>query len=649
MNLVNLLDARGLGRRGDYQQSIENKRSALYSTVLSSVKIIQNLQLTNILAGHLGCVNIISFTEDGSLAITGSDDLTIQLHNIHTNELTLKITTAHRGNIFDVKEIPNTDCHQFLSCAGDGRILLTTLSDTGVQTTKMICRHKGRSHRIKFLPCDTNVFYSCGEDGYCYLHDLRDPSYFPIQSSLADIPIRNNCIEFCDHHMRCSIFSIDINPLVPHHLAVGGDNESAKVYDTRNLSSSESLTTPIAEYFPGVSILPHRFDDFYGVSGLQFHGNGKEILVSYNSDYIFRYDLHTHNRLNSPFDLDESEYLTVYKGHRNRQTIKQVTYWSSHDSLSFPHGSTSRDYVLSGSDSGHIFIWDRETGSIVKVLIGSTVPVNCITPHKELPLIASGGIERTVKLWYPHGLKAWSGHPVPSYSSKFVREKERIEEEIAQEEEQRRVEEDLVAMLIRNSSYSDSESSRDSYSESDDESDSSESDRDSDREGDGNRGPETFGETIQNHPLSSEVGNRRRSYSEMERGHEEIGSDGVEVEGEEREERERHLRLRRYLTESYGRLSELDREACAREGVSQDSDSDIYAMESDDEIELTEDSSSEDSGGYQIESEMSDPETESNESSSDGIVDPDIIRANIEEIEDQEESESREIEYQAVD
>jgi WD40 repeat protein len=115
-SVVDLLHARGLGGKGKW--GIRENKYHLYSAVLSSSKTIQNLKLAQIIAGHVGCVNTVLFTEEGSLAITGSDDMTIQLHNIHTNELKLKISTPHRRNIFDAKEIPGTDCHQFVSCAG---------------------------------------------------------------------------------------------------------------------------------------------------------------------------------------------------------------------------------------------------------------------------------------------------------------------------------------------------------------------------------------------------------------------------------------------------------------------------------------------------------------------------------------------------
>lgn len=102
-----------------FQRLLSQKnKSNYYLNIITSKKLLEDFSLCYIIGGHIGCVNTILFNQDGSLAITGSDDMTIQLHNIYTKKLELKIQTLHRGNIFDVKEIPETLCKQFISCAG---------------------------------------------------------------------------------------------------------------------------------------------------------------------------------------------------------------------------------------------------------------------------------------------------------------------------------------------------------------------------------------------------------------------------------------------------------------------------------------------------------------------------------------------------
>uniref|UniRef100_A0A8I3MPB8 DDB1 and CUL4 associated factor 6 n=2 Tax=Canis lupus familiaris TaxID=9615 RepID=A0A8I3MPB8_CANLF len=59
----------------------------------------------------------------------------------------------------------------------------------------------------------------------------------------------------------------------------------------------------------------------------------------------------------------------VYKGHRNSRTmIKEANFWGA-------------NFVMSGSDCGHIFIWDRHTAEHLMLLEADNHVVNCLQPH----------------------------------------------------------------------------------------------------------------------------------------------------------------------------------------------------------------------------------------------------------------------------
>jgi len=71
-----------------------------------------------------------------------------------------------------------------------------------------------------------------------------------------------------------------------------------------------------------------------------------------------------------------------------RTLIKEATFWGN-------------DFIMSGSDCGHVFIWDRYTCEIVMLLMADTHVVNCIQPHPSRPLLATSGVDHNVKLWSP--------------------------------------------------------------------------------------------------------------------------------------------------------------------------------------------------------------------------------------------------------
>ncbi|KAM7514516.1 hypothetical protein LguiA_004099 [Lonicera macranthoides] len=59
------------------------------------------------------------------------------------------------------------------------------------------------------------------------------------------------------------------------------------------------------------------------------------------------------------------------------------------------------EYVASGSDDGRWFIWEKKTGRLIKMLIGDESVVNCIQCHPFDCVVATSGIDNTIKIWTP--------------------------------------------------------------------------------------------------------------------------------------------------------------------------------------------------------------------------------------------------------
>ncbi|KAJ8954049.1 hypothetical protein NQ318_004353 [Aromia moschata] len=86
----------------------------------------------------------------------------------------------------------------------------------------------------------------------------------------------------------------------------------------------------------------------------------------------------------------EADVKMKYVGHRNARTmIKEATFWGN-------------DHVMSGSDCGHVFIWNRHTAELTMLLQADHHVVNCLQPHPTLPILATSGIDHDIKLWAPN-------------------------------------------------------------------------------------------------------------------------------------------------------------------------------------------------------------------------------------------------------
>lgn len=107
-------------------------------------------------------------------------------------------------------------------------------------------------------------------------------------------------------------------------------------------------------------------------------------------------------------DVPYSSHSRSYTGHCNVRTVKDANFFGLND-----------EYVVSGSDSGHLFIWDKKTSEIVNILQGDGEIVNVIqgsllsihpqnqsryspvTGHPYEPVLAVSGIDSTIKIFSP--------------------------------------------------------------------------------------------------------------------------------------------------------------------------------------------------------------------------------------------------------
>ncbi|KAI4725051.1 WD40 repeat-like protein [Aureobasidium sp. EXF-10728] len=89
-------------------------------------------------------------------------------------------------------------------------------------------------------------------------------------------------------------------------------------------------------------------------------------------------------------DVYCSPHTRVYRGHCNVKTVKDVNFFGLDD-----------EYVVSGSDDGNLFVWDRKTSRLVNILEGDGEVVNVLQGHPYEPMLAASGIDHTIKIFSP--------------------------------------------------------------------------------------------------------------------------------------------------------------------------------------------------------------------------------------------------------
>ncbi|KAI8888723.1 WD40 repeat-like protein [Backusella circina FSU 941] len=105
------------------------------------------------------------------------------------------------------------------------------------------------------------------------------------------------------------------------------------------------------------------------------------------------------------------KHRAKYTGHSNIETAKDVEFYGPND-----------EYILSGSDGGYLFIWDKKTKQVVQILHADDEIVNVAKGHPTLPILAVSGIDFTTKIFTPTSRpiltsKLKEPHNPASYSS----------------------------------------------------------------------------------------------------------------------------------------------------------------------------------------------------------------------------------------
>lgn len=333
--------------------------------VQGSLQMVQRLKLQYKMDYHEGCVNALSFNRIGTLLASGSDDLNVILWNWIKKRPSLVYDSGHRGNVFQAKFMPfSGDCH-VVSCARDGQVRLAELSLTGVcKGTKKLAQHKGAAHKLALELDSPHVFLSCGEDAMVFSIDLRDDK----PAKLCQTKLENR---------RVPLYSIHSNPVNSFEFCVGGRDRYIRIYDKRKISDSED---GIVKKF-----CPHHLVDSKSKADITcavYNYNGTEVMGSYNDEDIYLFDnIHS----------DGADYIHKYRGHRNNATVKGVNFYGPRS-----------EFVVSGSDCGHVFLWDRETENVVQFMEGDDCGViNVLEPHPFAPILATSGLDHDVKIWAP--------------------------------------------------------------------------------------------------------------------------------------------------------------------------------------------------------------------------------------------------------
>ncbi|XP_069797472.1 DDB1- and CUL4-associated factor 8 [Narcine bancroftii] len=329
---------------------------------------VERFRLQHGLERHTGCVNTLHFNRRGTWLASGSDDLKVVIWDWARNKPVLEFDSGHKSNVFQAKFLPNSGDSTLAMCARDGQIRVAELSATECcKSTKRVAQHKGSAHKLALEPDSPCTFLSAGEDAVVFAIDLRQ------ERPASKLVVTK------EKDKKVGLYTICINPSNTHQFAVGGRDQFLRIYDQRKINQNEN--NGVLKKF-----CPHHLvnsDSKANITCLVYSHDGSDLLASYNDEDIYLFN---------SFHSDGADYVKRYKGHRNNATVKGVNFYT------VPRVSS----VVSGSDCGHIFLWEKLSCRIVQFMEGDKGgQVNCLEPHPHLPVLATSGLDHDVKIWAP--------------------------------------------------------------------------------------------------------------------------------------------------------------------------------------------------------------------------------------------------------
>eukprot|EP01135_Chromosphaera_perkinsii_P002989 Nk52_evm11s232 gene=Nk52_evmTU11s232 len=252
----------------------------IHKTAVNSKGLVRRFALSDRLVGHTGCVNTISWNKSGSLIISGSDDLDLKIFRVSPNEVVDTYSTEHTANIFSAKFL--NDDAKAISCSAAGMVMAHDFVSR--KSVQFSC-HNAVTYEVIVVPGSFSNFLCCSEDGTVRLFDIRQKNHSSCTNCYENILINMKDKEL---KKKASVTSISINPLEPVYLAAACSDSVVRIFDRRMAEATRPVSTLCPDH------LLHKKRKVFSnnrVTSLEYDSNGKELLVSYSSEYVYLFKL----------------------------------------------------------------------------------------------------------------------------------------------------------------------------------------------------------------------------------------------------------------------------------------------------------------------------------------------------------------------
>ncbi|TGZ84294.1 WD40 repeat-like protein [Ascodesmis nigricans] len=328
-----------------------------------------------------GHSTVIRFNRKGDLLASGRVDGTVVLFDVETNSLAKVL----RGHIRQVQYLSWSSCGRYLiSCAQDFKAIRWDLGKTGEGASRTV-RFSAPVYCAELHPDNVNLFVSSLYEDVPHLVDISSPQ--TQKHALPTAPLRpassaTRAVSDSKQLTTCSIFTHN------GHFILTGTNKG-----WLNLISTATL-----------QILYSTRISNGCITYLRLSTTGRH-LVTNSSDRIIR-SVHLPSVLHTPSSDPPTLPADFTLTEENRfQDVVNRLLWNH---VTFSGGLG--DHITASTYHNHdIYIWERTSGVLSKILEGPKEEFGSLEWHPSRPMIAAVGLETgSIYIWGVVQPQRWS-------------------------------------------------------------------------------------------------------------------------------------------------------------------------------------------------------------------------------------------------
>ncbi len=366
-------------------------------------------ELVQTLAGHTLSVWAVAFHSDGKRLASGSEDSTVRIWDFAEGKELRTIKTEARYT----HSIAFSPDGKRLASGHQSKLVKVWETETG-EAVSTFAGHTGRVAALKLF-----------DDGKCLAGSYSGASAtikkWHVDPTKSQISFRGHNVPLFSPDGRLIATSVGAVPTIYDSATAeqvrqfaghsGGVSRLAISPDGQRLASTSfDRSVKVWDIASGAELFSHKHDAV--AMGVAFSPDGKQLAGGYWNGTVKIWDTDTWQQVQSLRDEGNIYHVAFLPDGKRlvASTWAAARIWDAGSgrvlsTLQAQNGeciglAVSQDgKLIAGGCGNAIYLWDVETGLLVRKLLGPTDAVNRLAFSPDGKRLASGGYDRTVRLW----------------------------------------------------------------------------------------------------------------------------------------------------------------------------------------------------------------------------------------------------------